>query len=149
MSLMEQIQKDMYAAMKAGEKEKASALRTVVAKLKDKQIEKRDALTEDEEIKALRSLEKQRKESVEQYKNAGRDELAASEQAEADLIKTYLPQMMDESAIRAIVEEIVADVGAESMSDIGKVMPEVMKQSAGKADGKIAQSIVRDLLQQS
>lgn len=146
MSLMEQIQKDMYAAMKAGEKEKASALRTVVAKLKDKQIEKRDALTEDEEIKALRSLEKQRLESVEQYKNAGRDELAASEQAEADLIKTYLPQMMDESAIRAIVEEIVADVGAESMSDIGKVMPEVMKRGAGQIDGKQAQAILRELL---
>ncbi|MDP6532628.1 MAG: GatB/YqeY domain-containing protein [Candidatus Marinimicrobia bacterium] len=146
MSLMEQIQKDMYAAMKAGEKEKASALRTVVAKLKDKQIEKRDALTEDEEIKALRLLEKQRKESVEQYKNAGRDELAASEQAEADLIKTYLPQMMDESAIRAIVEEIVADVGAESMSDIGKVMPEVMKRGAGQIDGKQAQAILRELL---
>jgi hypothetical protein len=143
---MEQIQKDMYAAMKAGEKEKASALRTVVAKLKDKQIEKRDALTEDEEIKALRLLEKQRKESVEQYKNAGRDELAASEQAEADLIKTYLPQMMDESAIRAIVEEIVADVGAESMSDIGKVMPEVMKRGAGQIDGKQAQAILRELL---
>lgn len=146
MSLMDQIQKDMYAAMKAGEKEKASALRTVVAKLKDKQIEKRDALTEDEEIKALRSLEKQRLESVEQYKNAGRDELAASEQAEADLIKTYLPQMMDESAIRAIVEEIVADVGAESMSDIGKVMPEVMKRGAGQIDGKQAQAILRELL---
>lgn len=146
MSIMEQIQKDMYAAMKSGEKEKASALRTVVAKLKDRQIEKRDALTEDEEIKALRSLEKQRKESVEQYKNADRDELAASEQAEADLIKTYLPQMMDEAAIRTIVEEIVADVGAESMSDIGKVMPEVMKRGAGKIDGKQAQSILRELL---
>ena len=83
---------------------------------------------------------------MEQYKNAGRDELAASEQAEADLIKTYLPQMMDESAIRAIVEEIVADVGAESMSDIGKVMPEVMKRGAGQIDGKQAQAIIRELL---
>jgi uncharacterized protein YqeY len=146
MSLLKQIQADMYVAMKSGEKEKASALRIVMAKLKYRQIEKREDLSKEEEIKVLRTLEKQRKESVEQYKAAGRNELADAELAEAELIQAYLPQMMDEAKIRIIVEEVIGEVGANSMNDVGKVMPEVMKRGAGQIDGKQAQTILRELL---
>ena len=146
MSLMNQIQADMYAAMKSGEKEKASALRIVIAKLKDRHIEKREDLSEDEEIKVLRTLEKQRRESVDQYRSAGRDELADAEQTEAELIQAYLPHMMDEAKIRSIVEEVISEVGANSMSDVGKVMPLVMTRGAGQIDGKQAQTILRELL---
>ncbi|MBT3216858.1 MAG: GatB/YqeY domain-containing protein [Candidatus Marinimicrobia bacterium] len=146
MDLFDQLKTDMYAAMKSGEKEKASALRIVISKLKDRQIEKREDLNKEEILKVLRTLEKQRKESVEQYRSAGRDELADAEQIEADLINTYLPKMMDEMTIRTIVEDVIKETGAESMSDVGKVMPVVMKRGANQIDGKQAQTILRELL---
>ncbi|MDP6339146.1 MAG: GatB/YqeY domain-containing protein [Candidatus Marinimicrobia bacterium] len=146
MSLFDQIQNDMYAAMKAGEKEKATALRTTLAKLKDKRIEKRDDLSEAEEIKVLQTLVKQRKESVELYEKGGRPELAAAEKAEIDILNGYLPQMMSEEEIRAIVQSVAEEVGATSMADMGEVMPEVMKRGKGLIDGKTAQQFVRKIL---
>jgi|TARA_Y100000294_G_scaffold160539_1_gene164262 hypothetical protein len=146
MSLFDQIQNDMYAAMKAGEKEKATALRTTLAKLKDKRIEKRDDLSEAEEIKVLQTLVKQRKESVELYEKGGRPELAAAEKAEIDILNGYLPQMMSEEEIRAIVQSVAEEVGATSMADMGEVMPEVMKRGKGLIDGKTAQQFVREIL---
>lgn len=136
----------MYAAMKAGEKEKATALRTTLAKLKDKRIEKRDDLSEAEEIKVLQTLVKQRKESVELYEKGGRPELAAAEKAEIDILNGYLPQMMSEEEIRAIVQSVAEEVGATSMADMGEVMPEVMKRGKGLIDGKTAQQFVREIL---
>ncbi len=136
----------MYAAMKAGEKEKATALRTTLAKLKDKRIEKRDDLSEAEEIKVLQTLVKQRKESVELYEKGGRPELAAAEKAEIDILNGYLPQMMSEEEIRAIVQSVAEEVGATSMADMGEVMPEVMKRGKGLIDGKTAQQFVRKIL---
>ncbi|MBT5994402.1 MAG: GatB/YqeY domain-containing protein, partial [Candidatus Marinimicrobia bacterium] len=100
MSVFEQIQSDMYVAMKAGEKEKASALRTTLAKLKDKRIEKREDLSEPEEIKVLQTLVKQRKESVEMFEKGGREELASAEKVEIEIINKYLPQMMPDDKIR-------------------------------------------------
>ena len=94
MSLFEQIQNDMYAAMKAGKKEESNTLRTTLAKLKDKRIEKRDDLSEAETIKVLQTLVKQRKESVELFEKGGRPELAASEKREIDILNSYLPQML-------------------------------------------------------
>ena len=146
MSVFEQIQSDMYVAMKAGEKEKASALRTTLAKLKDKRIEKREDLSEPEEIKVLQTLVKQRKESVEMFEKGGREELASAEKVEIEIINKYLPQMMPDDKIRAIVKEVVKEVGATSMADMGKIMPEVMKQGKGLIDGKTAQQFVREIL---
>ncbi|HCI15391.1 MAG: GatB/YqeY domain-containing protein [Candidatus Marinimicrobia bacterium] len=146
MSVFEQIQSDMYVAMKAGEKEKASALRTTLAKLKDKRIEKREDLSEPEEIKVLQTLVKQRKESVEMFEKGGREELASAEKVEIEIINKYLPQMMPDDKIRAIVKEVVEEVGATSMADMGKIMPEVMKQGKGLIDGKTAQQFVREIL---
>jgi uncharacterized protein YqeY len=146
MSVFEQIQSDMYVAMKAGEKEKASALRTTLAKLKDKRIEKREDLSEPEEIKVLQTLVKQRKESVEMFEKGGREELASAEKVEIEIINKYLPQMMPDDKIKAIVKEVVEEVGATTMADMGKIMPEVMKQGKGLIDGKTAQQFVREIL---
>ena len=146
MSLFERIQNDMYAAMKAGEKEKSNTLRTTLAKLKDKRIEKRDDLSEAETIKVLQTLVKQRKESVELFEKGGRLELAASENGEIDILNSYLPQMISEDNIRNIVQTVVDEVGAVSMADLGKVMPKVMERGEGLIDGKTAQQFVREIL---
>lgn len=146
MVLYEKIQSDMYTAMKAGEKEKASTLRTVLAKLKDKQIDAREPLSEKDEIKVLQTLVKQRKESIDLYQKGGRSELAEAESFELEIINTYLPEMMNEDDVRKLIEEIIEETGAQSMADLGKVMPQIMKQGKGLIDGKIAQRIVSEML---
>ena len=147
MSIFDTIQSDMYAAMKNGDKHKTGTLRVALSTLKDKKIEKREDLTDVEAIKIIKNLVKQRKEAADIYKENGRNDLMENENAELEILNAYLPQMMSEDDLRILVKKVVEDTGALSLSDIGKVMPEVMKQSAGKADGKIAQSIVKDLLQ--
>ena len=146
MSLFKKIQNDMYTAMKAGEKESTNTLRITLAKLKDKQIEKRGDLTEDEVIKIIQTLVKQRKESIELYVQGGRNELADIEKNEIALLKKYLPQMISENDIKNIVETVIKEVGATSMSDMGKIMPEVMKRGKGLIDGRIAQKFVQESL---
>jgi len=147
MSLFDTIQSDMYAAMKSGDKHKTGTLRVALSTLKDKKIEKREDLTDVEAIKIIQNLVKQRKEAADIYKENGRNDLMENENAELEILNAYLPQMMSEDDLRILVKKVVEATEASSLSDIGKVMPEVMKQSAGKADGKMAQSIVRDLLQ--
>ena len=146
MKHFEKIQSDMYQAMKSGEKEIANTLRNVLAKLKDKQIEKRTDLTQEEEIKTLQTLVKQRKESIDLYQKGGRDELVDQETKEMDIINSYLPKMMDDEKIKEIVESVIQDTGASSMADMGKVMPEVMKLGKGLIDGKTAQQFVSEQL---
>ena len=146
MKHFEKIQSDMYQAMKSGEKETANTLRNVLAKLKDKQIEKRTDLTQEEEIKTLQTLVKQRKESIDLYQKGGRDELVDQETKEMDIINSYLPKMMDDEKIKEIVESVIQDTDASSMADMGKVMPEVMKLGKGLIDGKTAQRFVNEQL---
>ena len=146
MVLYEKIQSDMYTAMKAGEREKASTLRTVLAKLKDKQIDTREPLSEKDEIKVLQTLVKQRKESIDLYQKGGRSELAEAESFELEIINTYLPEMMNEDDVRKLIKEIIEETGAQSMADLGKVMPQIMKQGKSLIDGKIAQRIVSEML---
>ena len=146
MPLVDEIQKEMYKAMKEKEKERINALRNIIGKLKYRYIDKRDKLTEQEEIKVIQSLAKQRRESIELYKQGGRNDLVETETKELSIIEEYLPQAMSEEEVRRLVRETVKETGAESMSDLGKVMPLVMKKGAGKVDGKIAQEILRELL---
>ena len=146
MTHFEKVQVDMYAAMKSGEKEKANTLRNVLSKLKDKQIEKREALSIEEEIKILQALVKQRKESIDLYEKGGRSELVAIEEQEMNIINSYLPKMMSDDSIKDIVKNVIEASGANSMSDMGKVMPEVMKQGKGLIDGKTAQKFVSEML---
>ena len=146
MPLVDKIQKDMYKAMKEKEKERINALRNIIGKLKYRYIDKGDKLTEQEEIKVIQSLAKQRRESIELYKQGGRNDLVETETKELSIIEEYLPQAMCEEEVRRLVRKTVKETGAESMSDLGKVMPLVMKKGAGKVDGKIAQEILRELL---
>ena len=146
MNINNQIQNDMYNAMKSGDKQKANALRTALAKLKDKKIEKREDLTKEEEIKVLQTLVKQRRESIELYKKGGRNDLAEAEQEELEILTNYLPKMMDDSDIKNIVKSVIDEVGATSMADMGKIMPEVMNRGKGLIDGKSAQKFVQELI---
>ena len=136
----------MYSAMKSGNKEEANALRTTLAKLKDKAIEKRGDLNKEEEIKVLQTLVKQRKESIDLYEKGGRDELAEAEQKELEILNNYLPKMMNENDIKNVVKSVIDAVGAKSMADMGKIMPEVMKRGKGLIDGKSAQKFVQELI---
>ena len=146
MSIFNNIKTDMYNAMKAREKVKSTALRTALSKIKDKQIEKRDPLNDDEIIKVLRGLVKQRDESIRLYIDAGRIDLADNEKLEKKYLETYLPNMLDNEEVKIIVETAIKDLNADSVNDIGKIMPEVMKRGKGLIDGNIARQIVISLL---
>ena len=146
MSIFDTIKTDMYSAMKTGERVKSTALRTALSKIKDKQIEKRDSLNDDEIIKVLRGLVKQRNESIRLYIDAGRIDLADNEKLEKKYLETYLPNMLDNEEVKIIVETAIKDLNADSVNDIGKIMPEVMKRGKGLIDGNIARQIVVSLL---
>ena len=146
MSLFEKIQIDMYEAMKLGDKNKSATLRTALAKLKDKKIDKQDELSDNDEIKVLQMLVKQRKESIELYQKGGRPDLADLETNEMEILKNYLPKMMGENEIKNIVKTVIDDIGATSMADMGKIMPEVMKRGNGLIDGKSAQKFVNEII---
>ena len=146
MSLFEKIQIDMYKAMKLGNKNKSATLRTALAKLKDKKIDKQDDLSENDEIKVLQMLVKQRKESIELYQKGDRPDLAQLEINEMEILNNYLPKMLDKNEIKNIVKTVIDEVGATSMADMGKIMPEVMKRGKGLIDGKSAQKFVNEII---
>ena len=147
MDYIEKIKVDMYAAMKSGDKDKASTLRTLLAKLKDKQINTRKDLTERECISVIKTLVKQRKESIEMYEKAGRDGLAIKEKLELDILSVYLPEIMDEGETRKLVQAVITETNAKGLSDLGKVMPIVMQKGGSEINGKMANQILRELLE--
>lgn len=147
MKLFEKIQADMYQSMKVKDAIKSKTLRVVFAKLKDKKIEKREDLTETDELKVLQSLAKQHKESITMFRNGGREDLVEQETKELQIIEEYLPKMMSDEDIKNIVKKSIKEAGAQSLSDIGKAMPIIMKKGAGMIDGKKAQLFLRELLQ--
>ena len=147
MSLLKNITDDMYLSMKSGDKEKANTLRTLISKLKDQQIKLRKDISDEEAIKIIKTLVKQRKESAEIYSKAGREELAQKENFEISILNNYLPKLMSEEDVLSLIKKIVNETNAKDLSDIGKVMPLVMQRGKGKVDGKIANSILRSLLE--
>ena len=146
MNIFNTIQNDMYKAMKEGNKIKSTALRIALSKIKDKQIEKKDSLTDNEIIKVLRSRVKQRDESIKLYNDAGRVDLVDREKLEKKYLENYLPRMLSNEEISIIVENVIKDLNADSINDIGKIMPEVMKRGKGLVDGNSARQIVVSLL---
>lgn len=146
MSYFEQIKADMYSSMKSRDKEKTATLRTVLSILKAKRIDKRDDLTEAEELKELRTFAKQRNEAMAMFEKGGRNDLVQKELNELNTIEHYLPKMMDEKSIRELIQKIIIETGASGMADMGKVMPLIMKAGGGLIDGKTAQTIVGELL---
>ena len=147
MSLLKNITDEMYLSMKSGDKEKANALRTLISKLKDQQIKLRKDISDEEALKIIKTLVKQRKESAEIYSNAGREELAEKENFEISILDNYLPKLMSEKDVLSLIKKIVDETNAKDLSDIGKVMPLVMQRGKGKVDGKIANRILRSLLE--
>ncbi len=144
MSLREQVVKDLTAAMKAQDANRTSTLRMVKAAMMNRQIEKGSELDDEEMQKLLRSLVKQRRDSIEQYEKAGRQELVDKEKAEIDVIEIYLPQAASQDEIEQAVAAAIAETGASSMKDMGKVMKTVQAALAGKnADGRLVSEIVK------
>ncbi len=146
MSLLDRLTDDMKAAMKAGDKERLSVIRLLRGQLKDAEIDKRGALTEEEEIMVLTNAAKKRRESILAFKNAGRDDLAAKEEAELEIIQNYLPTPLNVAEIEKIIEGAIQESGAQTIKDLGKVMPMVMARTRGRADGKMVSEMVRKKL---
>jgi len=148
MSLSKQIVSDLTASMKAQDAGRTSTLRMVKAAMMNRQIEKGSELDDDDVQKLLRSLVKQRRDSIEQYDKAGRQELVAKEQAEIDVIESYLPQAASAEVIEQAVMAAIAETGATSIKDMGKVMKAAQAALAGKnADGKTISEVVKTKLQ--
>jgi uncharacterized protein YqeY len=144
MSLKQQILSDLTASMKAQTAERTSTLRMVKAALVNREIEKGGELDDEELMKLLRSLVKQRRDSVEQYANAGRQDLADKETAEIGVIEGYLPQAASQEEIEEAVKAVIAETGAASMKDMGRVMKAAQSKLAGKnADGKTISEVVK------
>lgn len=149
MSLKETIQSDMKAAMRSKDQATLRALRAIKAAILNEEVSEGrqgNPLTEEEEIKLLMKQAKQRRDSLEQYQQNGRDDLAATEQEELAIIERYLPKQLSEAEIETRVKAIIEQVGAESMKDMGKVMGAASKEMAGKADGKTISAVVKRLL---
>ena len=144
MSLSKQIVSDLTAAMKAQDASRLSTLRMVKAAMMNRQIEKGSELDDDDMQKLLRSLVKQRRDSIEQYEKAGRQELVDKEKAEIEVIETYLPQAVSREEIEQVVAAAIAETGASSMRDMGKVMKATQAALAGKnADGRLVSEVVK------
>jgi uncharacterized protein len=144
MTFLDRINQDITVAMKAKEPERLSTLRMVKTALKNREIEKMAALTDEEAIKVLQSLVKQRRDSVEQYTQGGRLELAEKEAAEIKVIEAYLPAALDEAAIAKVIEETIAELGATSAKEMGQVMKATMAKLAGQTvDGKLVSQLVK------
>ena len=149
MTLSEQIQKDITAAMKAREEQRLSTLRMVKTALKNREIEKRAPLDDKESQQVLSTLIKQRKDSIEQFTKGGRQELADKEAAEIKLIETYLPRAAGEEEIVAGVKAVIGEMGSPTMKDMGSVMKNVMARfsAAGmRVDGKqVSEAVKKEL----
>jgi uncharacterized protein YqeY len=146
MTLAEKIRSDMTEAMKAQEKERLSTLRMLQSAMKNEQINLGRELSDDEAMSVIRKAVKQRLDSIEQYTNAGRTELAEKERSEMGLLKTYLPPELTDEELESALREIVATTGAQSKKDMGKVMKEATARFKGRVDGRKLQELVGRLL---
>lgn len=147
MSLGEKLSGDFKDALKAGDKDRVSILRMVKSSVKNLEIEKRKPLNDDEISAILRTFVKRARESIEQFSEAGRTELAEKERRELSIIQEYLPKELDEAEVRAIVQEAINESGAEGIKDMGKVMKVVMVKAKGQIDGKRANHLVKEMLE--
>lgn len=147
MSLKDRISEEIKAAMKAKDKVRLETVRSIKKVILEKETSVRpsgqDALTEEQELEVLTQLAKQRKDAIEQYRKAGREDLADQEAQELTIIEEYLPAQLSEAEIEAVIDELIAKTGASSPKDIGKVMGPAMKQLKGKADGAKVQAWVK------
>jgi uncharacterized protein YqeY len=151
MSIREQLQNDLKDAMRQQDNTRKQALRSVIAAIKKAETEldssgQRVALDDDDILAVIAKLAKQRQESIVEFQKGGRDDLVAEEQADLEILQGYLPQQMGRDEIEAEAREVIAEVGAAGPRDMGKVMKPLMARLRGRADGKLANQIVRELL---
>lgn len=147
MSLKEKINNDLKDAMKSGDKTRLSVVRSIRALILE--FEKSGAdkvLSPADELAMLTTAAKKRKDSIEQFRNAGRNDLAEIEESELKILQEYLPKQLNEDEVKLEVEKLAAQIGAKSKEDFPKLMPLVMKELKGKADGKIVKTIVENFL---
>ena len=144
--LLSSIQEEVKNSLKSGEKFKASTLRLIVSALKLEEKNKAKTLTDNEALEILTKMIKQRKDSISQFETANRLELAQKEKDEIKIIQNYLPEQLTEEELSALIDEIIEEVNAESIKDMGKVMSELKPKITGKADAGIASGLVKKLL---
>ena len=142
MSLKNQITEDMKSAMKAGEKDRLKTVRLIMAAIKQVEVDQRVELDDAGVLSVLDKMVKQRRDSVEQFEKGGRDDLAAIEKAEIEVLANYLPEQLSAEELAALVDEVIAATGAEGMRDMGKVMGQIKAKAAGRADmGAVSASV--------
>ncbi len=146
MSLTEQLQADMKTAMRDGDTHRRDTLRMVIAAAQNAAKKKREPLSDEEALAVITKEVKQRRESIDAFKGAGREDLADKEQAEIDVLSPYLPEQMAEDEVRALVVEAIKVTGAGSPRDMGQVMGQLMPRVKGRADGKLVSSLVNQEL---
>ncbi|WP_134700144.1 GatB/YqeY domain-containing protein [Ammoniphilus sp. YIM 78166] len=146
MSLLDKLNDDMKQAMKDKDKLKLSVIRMVKSSAKNEEINQGKELTDDQVLTLFNRELKQRRDSLQEFENAGRTDLAEQTRAEIEVLLTYLPEQLGEAEVRQIVQETVEQVGATSKKDLGKVMGAIMPKVKGKADGNLVNKIVQELL---
>jgi uncharacterized protein YqeY len=147
MTLKERLLEDIKVAMKAKNAERLEALRFLNAAIKNREIEIRPNTITDQDVMAvIQKLSKQRLDSIEQYKNANRNDLAAKEESELAILKEYLPTPLSDSEVKNLVQEIITKIGANGMKDMGRVMKEAQEKAQGRVDGKVLSTIVKEKL---
>jgi uncharacterized protein YqeY len=148
LSLLDRLNQDMKQAMKDKDSLKLSTIRMLRSAIKNKEIDKRRALTDAEVEEVILSEVKKRNDSVTEYEKAGRQDLADKEKAEIEVLKAYLPEQLSEDEVRALVEEVIRETGASSKADMGKVMGVLMPKVKGRADGRLVNRLVTEALSQ-
>jgi uncharacterized protein YqeY len=146
MSLSTQIQEDVKTAMRNKDKERLGALRLITAAIKQKEVDERITLDDTGILAILEKMVKQRKDSIEQFGKAGRDDLIAKEEFELGVIKAYMPEQMSETDISKLLDDIIAATGAQGMKDMGKVMAELKPKVQGRADMGLVSKLVKSKL---
>ena len=145
-ALLSSIQEEVKIALKSGEKFRASTLRLIVSALKLEEKNKAKALTDNEALEILTKMIKQRKDSISQFETANRMELAQKEKDEIEIIQNYLPEQLSEEELSVLINEVIKEINAESIKDMGKVMGILKPKITGKADAGIASGLVKKLL---
>src|SRR3989338_167741 len=145
--LKEKLQQDLKDALKSGDSRKRMVLGMVIAAVKNKEIEKRSELGDEEIVAVITSEVKKRRDAVAQYEKGGRPELAEQEKQETNILMGYMPEQMPEEQIRAEVKKAIAETGAKDVKEMGKVLGALMPKVKGKADGQLVSQIVKEELQ--
>ena len=146
MSLIERIEDELKSAMRARDRDRTDVLRLTLASLRSAEKEVQRSLKEDEELHVLQRERKRRIEAAEGFRSGGREEQAVKEERELEVIKEFMPEPIDEEELERIIDDAIAETGATSLRDLGRVMADVMPQVAGRADGSSVSQLVREKL---